>query len=239
MPVIDEDFIFAELDHLRAHVKIAVNKRAKRLALRLDSKDRKIRFTIPPRCPIKKARLFLLQNESWVLGNIDKLPPLIPLTHGQIIPVFGHDRRINISYEITLKRTDITLNKNEITIKTNKDDPTPRLVRFLKKEAEKELTRLTKEKAAQIDKTVAAVQVRDTKSRWGSCGHDSKISFSWRLIFAPHTVLDYVVAHEVAHLQHMDHSRAFWACCKSLCEDYTYGKSWLHENGNELMRYDA
>ena len=77
----------------------------------------------------------------------------------------------------------------------------------------------------------------DPKTRWGSCAPDGSMMFSWRLILAPPDVLDYVVAHEVAHRIHMNHSPKFWALCASLTADAGEAKRWLKKNGHALMAY--
>ena len=94
---------------------------------------------------------------------------------------------------------------------------------------------LVHEKAAEIGKDVTSVSLRDTKSRWGSCSSNGSISLSWRLIFAPWDAMDYVVAHEVAHLIHMNHGKDFWALCATLSANYSTGKKWMRTNGHELM----
>ena len=109
----------------------------------------------------------------------------------------------------------------------------------MKRIAKKELTALAQQKAAEIGETIEKISVRDTKSRWGSCSSDGNLSFSWRLMFAPTEAFDYVVAHEVAHLVHMDHSRSFWNLCRDLSEDFIEGQYWMREHGHELMRYGA
>ncbi len=129
------------------------------------------------------------------------------------------------------------MKEKELNILTNKEDPSIRIVRFLKNLAKEKLSKLAHEKASKIDKTIQLVQVKDTSSRWGSCSHDGKISFSWRLIFAPMDAIDYVVAHEVAHLEHLDHSPDFWMLCEDLSREYSAGKSWMHRNSQELNRY--
>ena len=93
------------------------------------------------------------------------------------------------------------------------------------------------DKADIINKNISSVTVRDTKSRWGSCSHKGELSFSWRLIFAPYDAIDYVIAHEVAHLIHMDHSKNFWTLCRSLSSNFVEGKFWMQNHGNSLMRY--
>jgi hypothetical protein len=120
---------------------------------------------------------------------------------------------------------------------TNKIDPSARIRRFLIDFARERIAEMTYEKAAMIRRKVTDVEVRDTRSRWGSCGDDGRICFSWRLIFAPLKALDYVVGHEVAHLLHMDHSDNFWNACERLCKDYEFGKNWMRDNGHDLMRF--
>ena len=99
--------------------------------------------------------------------------------------------------------------------------------------------------AATIDCKVARVSVRDTRSRWGSCSADGKLSFSWRLMLAPEDILTYVAAHEVAHLRHLDHRRAFWRTVNEpggLCErmeevDAGSAREWLRRSGAALHSY--
>ncbi len=82
------------------------------------------------------------------------------------------------------------------------------------------------------------IAVRDTSSRWGSCSSARSLSFSWRLIFAPDYVRDYVVAHEVAHLREMNHGARFWAHVETLTPHMRRARKWLRENGRTLLRYN-
>lgn len=225
------------LARISPHLKVRVSRRARRVALRLDNGSRNISLVVPVRYNMKKAEEFALEHREWIRQKIAELPQPIALKHGAVIPVLGRDREINITYDPTLKSTTIRLTRNEIKVKTNQRNPTSRIVRFLKQEARETLTNLALEKAATIHRRVNVVQVRDTKSRWGSCSTGGRLSFSWRLIFAPWEALDYLVAHEVAHLIHMDHSKKFWALCEKLSDDYETGKEWMTKQGHELMRY--
>ena len=93
------------------------------------------------------------------------------------------------------------------------------------------------EHAPKLNAKPARITVRDTASRWGACSSGRSLSFSWRLILAPDFVLDYVVAHEVAHLREMNHSPRFWAHVKSLVADIDTPQDWLKRHGRELQRY--
>jgi predicted metal-dependent hydrolase len=116
----------------------------------------------------------------------------------------------------------------------------PRRVRdYLKREAKRELEAASRRYAAMLGVTVKRVAVRDQTSRWGSCTSDGVLSYSWRLILAPSHVLDYLAAHEVAHLVEMNHSRAFWRAVARICPEWERAKGWLSAHGTALHRYGA
>lgn len=219
------------------HLDIKISPRAKRMALRVDAKDGSVKLVIPKRASILSAYEFALKNAYWIKDRVAEMPEAIAFENGTIIPVLGKNRKINISYDNTLKRTSIALKNNEIIVFTNKEDPSLRIKRFLIDLAKKELTALAHVKAEMADRKIERVDVKDTSSRWGSCSHDGRISFSWRLIFAPTDAMDYVVAHEVAHLVHLDHSPNFWKVCEQLSDEYHKGHRWMKKNGAQLMRY--
>lgn len=222
---------------LPSHICIRRSARARRMALRLDTKERVFHLVVPKGVSLRKAEAFAEGHQDWMEEKLQELPPQILLEDGCLIPIFGERTRIRIHYTPDLERTKLLLESRVLHVFTNKEDPSPRIVRFLKALAKQELEVLTREKAEIIRKKVRAISVRDTKSRWGSCSSDGKLSFSWRLIFAPPEALDYVVAHEVAHLKHLDHSQRFWDVCEALSNDYEEGKYWMRNHGHELMRY--
>ncbi len=218
-------------------VTVKRSKRAKRVALRLDPIERVINLVVPNRMSIKKAYSFAQQHEEWVIKTLDNLAPPMPFTDGAIIPVFGDSVMIKIEHNQALKRTTMKQYDDILIVKTYMDDPSNRITAHLKKLAHKGLADMASEKAEIIDKTISSLSVRDTKTRWGSCSTDGRLSFSWRLMFAPYDAIDYVVAHEVAHLVYMDHSKDFWALCRNLSSNFVEGKYWMQNHGNELMRY--
>lgn len=228
-----------EYDDLPPYVRMEKSQRAKRLALRLNPKDRIFHLVIPRGMSLSKAQAFAEEHDRWMKEKLRDLPRPIRFKNGSAIPIMGRSRTIRIVHSRNLKTTEVILKYNELLVFTNLDDPTARIIRFLKNLAKTELTRLSQEKAKMISKKVRGVSVRDTKSRWGSCSQDSRLSYSWRLIFAPAAAFDYVVAHEVAHLRHLDHGKNFWKLCRELSEDYIEGQFWMHNHGHELMRYGA
>lgn len=219
------------------HLHLKINPRAKNMALRVDVKGRKVNLVLPKRASMRGAYTFALDHKYWIRRKIEELPRSIPFAHGTILSILGEDTEIIVSVDFTLKRTSINLKNNKLLVSTNKQDPSLRIKRFIINHALESLYALAHEKAAMADKSIQSVTVKDTSTRWGSCSHDGKLCFSWRLIFAPLDAFDYVVAHEVAHLTHMNHSPAFWNHCTDLCADYSGGKSWMKRHSGDLVRY--
>jgi hypothetical protein len=224
-------------DEISPDLVLKINPRAKRLALRVDPRHHKVNLVIPKRASMRSAYHFALENKYWIREKLADLPRPKPLVDGETIQIFGQKIKINVTYDKTLKITTIYLTENELVVHTNKEDPSQRITRFLKNMVREAITELAHEKAAKIDKTIQKIEIKDTISRWGSCSHDGKLSFSWRLIFATQEAFDYVIAHEVAHLAVMDHSPAFWEVCEKLSKNYSKGKNWMKRHGGELVRY--
>ena len=220
------------------YIRVRRNARARRMSLRLDSSTRMFDLTVPKRMPLWLAQDFVIDQEGWIAKQLAAMPKGIAFVDGAVLPILGQDRRIVVE-GWDKRKTDITLEDHTLRVRTNLDDPSPRIARYLKALALKVMELLAHAKAAQIDLTVEALSIRDPKSRWGSCSSDARIMLSWRLILAPPTAMDYVIAHEVAHLKHLDHSKDFWRECRKLSDDYIAGKNWLRTEGQSLMRYGA
>lgn len=226
-----------EIMAIESLVTVKRSKRARRVALRLDAKTGVMNLVIPPKMRLDVALRFAKTHEKWVKETLAALPPTVPFEHGTIIPILGQKRRISIIYDDSRRGTEIQLLKTVLQVRTNLEDPSPRIRRFLKQVAKEALTELTEKKIRRVGVENVNVSVREMKSRWGSCSEDNDISYSWRLIFAPEVAMDYVVAHEVAHLVHLDHSKNFWSLCRKLSKDGFEGEYWMHNHGNLLLRY--
>ena len=219
------------------HVVIKRSTRARRMALRLDPQNRIFTLTLPRGMSLRKAQRFAEEHEDWMQECLSELAPQIRIEDGGILPILGQRTSIKVERDEQRKTTSIELDGKILRVRTNLDDPAPRIKRYLKTLAKERITELAHEKAKKLGKRINKIQIRDTKSRWGSCSEDGNLNFSWRLILAPHEALDYVIAHEVAHLKHMDHSDAFWAVCRKLSDEYLDGRYWMDAHGHELMRY--
>jgi predicted metal-dependent hydrolase len=108
---------------------------------------------------------------------------------------------------------------------------------YLKREAKRDLEAASRAAAQALGVTIKRVSVRDQSSRWGSCSSTGVLSYSWRLILAPTFVLNYLAAHEVAHVIEMNHSRRFWRLVEKTCPDMARAKAWLDAHGADLHRY--
>jgi predicted metal-dependent hydrolase len=154
-----------------------------------------------------------------------------------VVPVLGVPHRIRRIVEPTA--APVTIIDGEIRVR---GDPAhlPRRVRdHLIALAKRDFATRSRTLAARLGKSVTRVGVRDPKSRWGSCSSTGALSFSWRLIFAPEHVVEYVVAHEVAHLVEMNHSPRFWRVVASLVPDSAAPRAWLKRHRLELLSYAA
>lgn len=227
------------LKTISARLKLRVSKRARRVALRLDPETRAMHLVVPPRINIDAAIDFAGQHRAWIREKLSSLPKPMPFIDGAIMPLVGRDHYLEIIQDSDRRTTAITVKNRIMCVETHLDDPSARIERYLRDWIQDELAELAAEKAAMIRRRIGDVRVRDTKSRWGSCAEDGNLSFCWRLIFAPREVIDYVVAHEVAHLVHFDHSPAFWRLCDRLSVDMAYGRDWLKEYGQTLMSYGS
>jgi len=208
-------------------VRIKRNTRAKRFTLRLSRTDGKATLTLPSRASIREAEGFAQRQEGWLRAQISKLPEISILLDGGRLPFRGTELDI-----VTTTDKSIRIENNKIFV--NDKYSGARLQAFVKTEARNALYPAVEKYAAQIARPFNRITLRDTRSRWGSCSAEGNLMFSWRLIMAPPLVLDYVAAHEVAHLAEMNHSTAFWDVVETLMSDYKNHRNWLREHGAKL-----
>ncbi len=211
------------------------------MALRLDPSTRAVHLIVPARASLKRAYDFAREHAGWIDRRLAALPEPVPFEDGAVLPIFGRLRRVGVHIDPACRTTRIDLQEDfiSVTIRREGVDVSGRLRRQMIRWAAQALEKMAEEKAQRIGKTIGAVQVRDTKSRWGSCSPQGDLNFSWRLIFAPPAAMDYVVAHEIAHLRHMNHGPAFWALCRDLSDDFLAGRRWMRAGSADLMRYGA
>ena len=220
----------------QSRVTVRESARARRLSLTVDPKGGKIVMVLPKRVSHAVADHFLLQNRDWIRAQEEKALTRVPFAPGSAVMFRGASHRLERFPDGRIRGIP-EVREGVIYIPGLPEHFSRRTRDFIIEEARRILTERTHEKAALIGKKVSAVRLGDPKTRWGSCHAAGRISYSWRLILAPNHVLDYVVAHEVAHLIHRGHHRAFWECCASLTLSMKESRQWLKKNNYELLRY--
>lgn len=213
---------------------VRIHPRARHIALAVDGASGGVRLTLPPGTSVQAGLRFAAKHNTWLEAQLGKLPPQVPFAAGVSIPVLGESHVIEPAPQAC---RGVWKQDGKLFVSGRAEYLPRRVGDYLKREAKSVLGQRARQLATTIDRKVMQVAVRDMKSRWGSCSADGRLRFNWRLILAPEDVLDYVVAHEVAHLVHMDHSRRFWSLVESLCPDTRLARRWLANNGNSLMRY--
>ena len=209
--------------------------RARRASLRVDSARRRIVLTAPLRMARGTAVDFAQAQAGWIATRLKRLPDLKPFVDGTEIPLFGAPHRIRHRQD---RRGTVWREGFEIHVAGRSEHLPRRLRDWLTAELKARLVPLVHAKAVRVERPVKRITVRDSRSRWGSCGPDATLSFSWRLVFAPPEVLDYLVSHEVAHLVHLNHGPRFWALARTLCDVPIEGpQTWLKKNGEVLLQY--
>jgi predicted metal-dependent hydrolase len=211
------------------------NTQARRYTLRIHSASREVVLTLPPRGSLKQARAFADKHAAWIAARLKRLPQPVPFADGAVVPLRGADHTI---VHCPGARGTVWIERGEkLCVAGDAPHLARRLRDFLKKEAKRDLEAASKRAASALGVTIKRVSIRDQSSRWGSCSTTGVLSYSWRLILAPPFVLDYLAAHEAAHLIEMNHSRAFWRQVARICPDFKQAKVWLDAHGADLHRY--
>ncbi|HXC30462.1 MAG TPA: SprT family zinc-dependent metalloprotease [Stellaceae bacterium] len=216
-------------------VAIRVSPRAQRLSLRVDAVARGVELVLPRRFATDTAIGFVARHRGWIAARVAAMPPPLRLADGATIPVFGVPHRIRRVTEASA--ATVTIGDGEIRVRGAPEHLPRRVIDHLKALARRDFAARARARAAELGKTVTRVGVRDPKSRWGSCSSKGTLSFSWRLVFAPEPVIEYVVAHEVAHLVEMNHSPRFWRVVATLVPDAAGPRAWLRRHRAELFSY--
>ncbi len=221
-------------------LRVRKHKRARRLTLRIDARGQEIYVTAPPMISLCSVQDFIEKHRSWIEARIVHLQVSHKnsyIKEGQTIPLLGvaHTIRHKEGRGIAEIITGNMGKEPEIIVYSRLEYLPRRVANILKKQAKILITPLVEDYARKVERKVKSICYKDTKSRWGSCSIDGRLSFSWRLVMAPKEIIEYVVAHEVAHLIEMNHGSKFWALCEKLCPDSKKYRVWLKENGHTLQ----
>lgn len=230
-----------EVVHGGSRYSVAVKRRsaARRMTLRVSQATGEITLTLPERADFLTGKTFVENHGGWIATRLARRPLSVPFEPGQLVPFRGTPHRI-VHWSNIRGVTRATTDKDGAPIIAVAGEPAhvARRVRdFLRRVALEDLERAVRRHTATLGIPARKITIRDTTSRWGSCSSKGHLNFSWRLILAPPLVLDYLAAHEVAHLKEMNHSHRFWALTHKLCPQTEEAEAWLKRHGAGLHGY--
>lgn len=208
---------------------IKKNRRAHHLRLSINRFGQPV-LTIPFLCPKWYALKWVQKQQGW----IEK--------HTFLPTGFQPDQQITLCGHIYILKHDPNQKMNQMTdsqiIIGGESAFFNRRVRdLIKSQFLSHLKEKVKKTANRLNLPYGKITLRDTSSRWGSCSATGNLSFCWRIALAPDFVIDYLIAHEVSHLKHMDHGVQFWKTVNTLTPYTIRAKSWLKHNGKKLQMY--
>ena len=241
-------------------VTLKRNPRARRLVLTVDPGDAAPKLVIPPYVSVGEAQAFLDSRALWLERRLEALPPRIAFADGVAIPFLGvtltlrhaagargaagstRDAAVDPAAQILIgprgsTRGGVWRDGDALCVTGGLPHLARRATDWLKRVAREEFARRAGDKATLLRLPAPRVSIRDPKRQWGSCSADGVLRLSWRLVMAPAEVVDYVVAHEVAHLIEMNHGRRFWAAVARLTPHMATARIWLKRNGHGLLRF--
>jgi predicted metal-dependent hydrolase len=227
------------IDGRSVTVAIRVHPRARSYKLTLPHSGAPV-LTVPPNGRWKEAQGFLERHRPWLATRLARQPAAPALAAGGLVPIRGVLHRIvptgQVRGTIALEAAD---DGPAIRVPGDSAHLERRILDWLRREARADLAERSAYHADRLGVTVTSISLRSQSTRWGSCSSRGALNYNWRLIAAPPHVLDYVAAHEVAHLVEMNHSKAFWATVGRTLPDYARGQAWLKANGRTLMALGA
>lgn len=212
---------------------------------RTSSRSRSVRISIsdkgevvvttPPRFPLGRIHDFLRQSRGWIEKHLILHKRRVKVGDKNSLLYFGSIKTVKIAQHP--RSSAVVVDGDAVIISPvqhTAESISRALIRWLKSEAEQYLIMETAKIARRMRQHYTAIQIRDQKTRWGSCSIRGNLQFNWRLVQAPKDVIDYVIMHELAHLEHMNHSRRFWDYVQEFDPNYVDHKRWLRLHGAAL-----
>ena len=231
-------------------VALRRSRAARRYTLRVRFAARDAVLTMPQRGSLRDARAFAERHAAWIAARLRRLPEAIPFAPGAVAPLRGVDHLLThrpgargVVWSEPLAAAGTFVERGDdapelaLCVTGAVEHMHRRVGDFLKREARRDLDAAVARHTRALGVPARSVGLRDPVSRWGSCSATGSLNFSWRLIMAPPFVLDYLAAHEVAHLVHLDHSPRFWALTRRLSSEVDRAEAWLTRQGSQLHKY--
>jgi len=228
---------------IEAPVEVRRHPAARRMTLRVSRTHRAVILTLPMRCDPTAVDTFVNRHADWVRQRLGAMPGPVPFEPGAIVPLRGTPHVLQ-SVPAARGRGVVTLTRTSagdaaLAVSGGPEHLARRLTDWFIEQARRDIDARVAHHAAYLGLKARRVAIRDQLSRWGSCSSTGVLSFSWRLVLAPPLVLDYVAAHEVAHLKEMNHGKRFWALVRKTMPEMDEARAWLYAHGTDLRRYGA
>ena len=212
-------------------IRLRRSHRARRMTLRISQLDGQVTLTLPHFAREDDVERFVTTQEAWLRNHLAAMGPAVCVSQTMQVMLRGQ------LTQIVADATKRPYLQGDILFVRQAKPIGPQAKAVLQTMARDALSLASDRYAKALGVTYQTLSLRDPRSRWGSCSSAGRLMYSWRLIMAPPDVLDYVAAHEVAHLVEMNHRPAFWAVVADLCPNYQVHRSWLQSNGAPLHRY--
>ncbi len=234
-------------ENISVPIETRIHPRARRMTLRIDQARGRVVLTLPKGCRRNEAIAFVRRHQDWLRESLAALPAAVPFEDGALIPLEGRMHRLVFGARrrrggtsagvVWIEASRGGRGRPRLCVAGAPEHGSRRLRDWLVDRARKRLSARVRVHAQRLRLSPRRISVRDQTTRWGSCSTSGTLSFSWRLILAPPFVLDYVAAHEVAHLAEMNHGPRFWRLVRKTMPQMDRARMWLREHGIELHRY--
>ncbi len=215
-------------------LRLRRSHRARRVCLRIDPVAAGAELVLPRGVAVEDGLRFARSRRDWLASRLAALPRRTPFADGATIPVLGE---MLIIRHRPQARGGVRRAGRELIVAGDIAHLARRVRDWLKAAAHARLDERSAALASRLGRRIAGLRLGDPKSRWGSCSPTGRLAYSWRLVLAPLAVLDYVVAHEVAHLVELDHGSRFWRLVAELAGEFESPRAWLKRHGTTLLAY--
>ena len=215
-------------------IRLRRHAQARRFVLRVSRDGQGAALTLPRGVPATSAIAFLQANEGWLRTRLMASGARVAVADGAILPFRGG----SLSVRRAEGQRRMSFADGVLSVPGASETVPAKVRGWLREAARQDLLARSEFHASQLGRRFSGVMLRDPRSRWGSCSVDGRLMYSWRLVMAPPEVLDYVAAHEVAHLAEMNHSPRFWAVVEQLLPDHAASRDWLRRSGATLHLFD-
>lgn len=202
-----------------------------------------VEVVVPSRMSLQEVQPFIEEKRPWIERTLrryraaEEAAPVAALRDGGFVPYLGERLELRVHMEPGRVRTHVRRRGDVLHVRVGRPGQAElrgALERWYRRQARDEVARRLDAATRRAGTSYSRLTIRGQRTRWASCTSEGSMNFNWRLLLAPEEILDYVVEHEVAHLEILDHSRAFWRLLGSRCPEYKRHERWLRENGTAL-----